>query len=79
MALPSPRRAVLNAPRPARLDATAKAAASEEIADVLLYPDSQSDELGIDPLAAAEAKMVANAQKYPVEKAGGTSRKYTEL
>jgi dCTP diphosphatase len=56
-----------------------KAAASEEIADVLLYLILLSDELGIDPVAAAERKMVANAQKYPVEKARGTSKKYTEL
>lgn len=61
------------------LDPAAKAAASEEIADVLLYLISLCDELGIDPLAAAERKMVVNAQKYPVDKARGTSKKYTEL
>ncbi len=57
----------------------AKAAASEEIADVLLYLILLSDALGIDPVAAAERKMAANAKKYPVEKARGTSKKYTEL
>ncbi len=55
------------------------AAASEEIADVLLYLVRLSDKLGIDPLEAANRKMVANARKYPVEKARGTARKYTEL
>jgi len=55
------------------------AAASEEIADVLLYLVRLSDKLGIDPVAAAHRKMVANAQKYPVEKARGTARKYTEF
>lgn len=55
------------------------AAASEEIADVLLYLVRLSDKLGIDPVAAAHGKMVANAQKYPVEKSRGTARKYTEL
>ena len=55
------------------------AAASEEIADVLLYLVRLSDKLGIDPVAAAHGKMLANAQKYPVEKARGTARKYTEL
>lgn len=55
------------------------AAASEEIADVLLYLVRLSDKLGIDPVAAAHSKMLANAQKYPVEKARGTARKYTEL
>jgi len=59
--------------------AAAKAAASEEIADVLLYLILLCDQLDIDPIAAAERKMVANAQKYPVDKARGTSKKYTEL
>lgn len=61
------------------LEPAAKAAASEEIADVLLYLILLSDALGIDPVAAAERKMIANAQKYPVEKARGTSAKYTRL
>jgi NTP pyrophosphatase (non-canonical NTP hydrolase) len=55
------------------------AAASEEIADVLLYLVRLSDKLGIDPVAAAHAKLLANAQKYPVDKARGNARKYTEL
>ena len=57
----------------------AREAASQEIADVLLYLVQLSDALGVDPIAAAERKMVANAEKYPVEKARGTSRKSTEL
>ena len=61
------------------LEPAAKTAASEEIADVLLYLILLCDALGIDPVAAAERKMAANAQKYPVEKARGTSKKYTEL
>ena len=61
------------------LEPAAKAAASEEIADVLLYLILLSDELGIDPVAAAERKMVANAQKYPADKARGSIKKYTEL
>lgn len=61
------------------LEPAAKAAASEEVADVLLYLIRLSDELGIDPVDAAERKLVANAQKYPVDKARGNSRKYTDL
>jgi NTP pyrophosphatase (non-canonical NTP hydrolase) len=57
----------------------AKAAASEEIADVLLYLIVLCDALDIDPVAAAERKMVANAEKYPVDKARGTHKKYTQL
>ncbi len=55
------------------------AAAGEEIADVLLYLVRLSDKLGIDPVAAAQAKLRANATKYPVDKARGNARKYTEL
>ena len=57
----------------------AHAAASDEIADVLLYLIRLSDALGIDPIAAANRKLVANAEKSPVDKARGNSRKYTEL
>ena len=52
---------------------------SNEVADVLLYLIRISDKLGIDLIAAAKAKIVLNAEKYPVEKARGSSRKYTEL
>jgi NTP pyrophosphatase (non-canonical NTP hydrolase) len=55
------------------------AAAGEEIADVLLYLIRLSDKLGIDPIAAAKAKIAANAEKYPVDKARGNARKYTDL
>ena len=61
------------------IQSAAKAAASEEVADVLLYLILLSDALGIDPVVAAERKMIANALKYPVEKARGTSAKYTRL
>jgi dCTP diphosphatase len=57
----------------------AHAAAGDEIADVLLYLIRLSDALGVDPIAAAQRKLVANAEKYPVDKARGNSRKYTEL
>ena len=54
-------------------------AVKAEVADVLLYMIRISDKLGIDLIAAANAKMILNAAKYPVEKARGTSKKYTEL
>ena len=50
-----------------------------EVADVLLYLIRISDKLGIDLIAAANAKIVLNAAKYPVDKARGSSKKYTEL
>jgi NTP pyrophosphatase (non-canonical NTP hydrolase) len=61
------------------LSPEALAAAGEEIADVLLYLIRLCDQLGIDPIAAADHKMLANAAKYPVDKARGNSKKYTEL
>ena len=61
------------------LDAKAHAEVSTEIADVLLYLVRLSDKLGIDPVAAAQRKMVENAQKYPADKARGNRKKYTEL
>lgn len=62
-----------------RLSPEALAAASDEVADVLLYLIRLSDKLGIDPIAAASRKLLSNAEKYPADKARGNSKKYTEL
>ena len=51
----------------------------EEIGDVLIYLTRFADKLGIDPLDAAYRKLEINRQKYPIEKARGSSKKYTEL
>ena len=56
-----------------------KAAAADEIADVLIYLLRIADKLAIDPVAAAQRKMIANAKKYPADKARGNNKKYTEL
>jgi NTP pyrophosphatase (non-canonical NTP hydrolase) len=42
-----------------------KDAVAAEIADVLLYLVQLSTALDIDPVAAAQAKMLVNARKYP--------------
>ena len=60
-------------------DPKARAAAAEELADVLLYLVRLADVLDIDLIDAASRKLDANAQKYPVDKARGHARKYTEL
>ena len=60
-------------------DAKALAAASDEIADVLIYLVRIADELGIDPVAEARRKLAVNAIKYPVDKSRGSARKYDEL
>jgi dCTP diphosphatase len=51
----------------------------EELADVLLYLIRLADKLDIDLATAAADKLSVNAQKYPVQKARGSSKKYTEL
>ncbi len=61
------------------LSADKKAEVAAEAADVFLYLLQLCDKLGIDLVAAAQAKMLVNAQKYPVAMARGTAAKYTEL
>lgn len=50
-----------------------------ELADVLLYLIQLSSALGVDPIAAAQAKLRINEQRYPVDRSRGNSRKYDEL
>jgi NTP pyrophosphatase (non-canonical NTP hydrolase) len=50
-----------------------------EMADVLLYLIRLADKLNIDLAAAAAEKIQLNASKYPVDKARGTAKKYTEF
>jgi dCTP diphosphatase len=69
----------LNEEQSRRLSPEVLVAVSEEIADVLLYLIRLSDKLDIDPIAAANKKLARNADKYPVDKAHGNSKKYTEL
>jgi len=61
------------------LDAKAREAARDEIADILLYLVRLADRLDIDPAAEARRKMLENERKYPADKARGTAKKYTEL
>ena len=62
-----------------KLDPETQAAVRAEIADVLLYLIRLGDRLGIDPVDAAQRKMVENARTDPVEKSRGNRKKYTEL
>ena len=50
----------------------------QEMADVLNYLVRLADKLDVDLLDAARDKIVLNAQKYPVEKARGSARKYSD-
>jgi len=56
-----------------------RARMAEECADVLLYLLLVAERAGIDLMAAAAAKIETNEAKYPVEKAQGNARKYTDL
>ena len=47
------------------LDEDTRAAVADEIADVLIYLTELADVMGIDPIAAARAKIAKNALKYP--------------
>jgi len=56
-----------------------KAQVAEELADVLAYLVRLADKLDVDLLAAVTAKLARNEERYPVERARGSARKYTEL
>jgi NTP pyrophosphatase (non-canonical NTP hydrolase) len=60
-------------------DAGFRARLAEECADVFLYLLLICERAGIDLTEAAVAKIELNERKYPVEKAKGNARKYTEL
>jgi dCTP diphosphatase len=51
----------------------------EELADVLLYLIRLADKLDIDLATAATDKLSVNAKKYPIQKARGNNKKYTEF
>ena len=51
----------------------------EELADIFIFLTYLSEEYKIDLLKEVEKKIAQNAAKYPVEKAKGSSKKYTDL
>tara|TARA_Y100000588_G_scaffold89671_1_gene96262 strand:- start:3975 stop:4370 length:396 start_codon:yes stop_codon:yes gene_type:complete len=52
---------------------------ADELADVLIYALRFADVAGIDAAEAVFTKLARNEERYPVEKAKGSSRKYNEL
>ena len=60
-------------------DADFRARLGEECADVLLYLLLICERAGIDLAQAAGDKIERNGLKYPVDKARGNARKYTQL
>lgn len=52
---------------------------TEELADIVNYCILMADRLDVDLLQAVSDKIDKNAAKYPVDKARGSAKKYTEL
>jgi dCTP diphosphatase len=61
------------------LSAEEKQKVADEMADVFVYLIRLADKLDVDLIEAARDKIARNAEKYPVEKARGNAKKYTEL
>lgn len=51
----------------------------EELADVINYALLIADKYNLDVKEIVMEKLTRNAEKYPVEKARGTAKKYNEL
>lgn len=51
----------------------------EELADILSFAYLLADKHDLDPFQIVQDKIKLNGKKYPVEKAKGTAKKYTEL
>lgn len=51
----------------------------EELADVLAYAYLLANEIGVDPEEILATKIAKNGEKYPVAKARGNAKKYTEF
>ncbi|HBO0353838.1 TPA: nucleotide pyrophosphohydrolase [Pseudomonas aeruginosa] len=54
-------------------------AVKDELADVLMYVVRLASTLGVDLNAAVQQKLKVNGEKYPVEKAWNTSKKYNQI
>jgi len=51
----------------------------EELADVFAFALQLADKYGLDVGEIVSEKLAKNAQKYPVDKAKGSAKKYNEL
>lgn len=61
------------------LDTAGRRRVEHEAADVLFFLVRLAQRYGIDLASAFEAKLTLNAERYPVEKARGSNKKYDEL
>lgn len=58
---------------------THKEEIGDELADVFIYLLELSQSVGVDLVEAANKKIEKNAVKYPIDKAKGNNKKYTDL
>ena len=51
----------------------------EELADILIYSLLLANKYNLDVQTIIESKLKQNSEKYPVDKARGSAKKYNEL
>ena len=68
-----------NADEMAKHSIEKKTEVGEELADVFYWVLLLANKLNIDRVEAFQKKMDKNEAKYPIEKAKGSHKKYTEL
>ncbi|ROI00223.1 nucleotide pyrophosphohydrolase [Chryseobacterium daecheongense] len=51
----------------------------EELADIFTFALNIADKFNLDVVEIIEDKMKKNAEKYPIDKSKGTSKKYSDL
>ncbi|MCE4966537.1 nucleotide pyrophosphohydrolase [Staphylococcus chromogenes] len=56
-----------------------KSRISEELADVFIYSIMLADNMGFDINEIIENKLKVNSEKYPIEKAYNSFKKYNDL
>ncbi len=61
------------------IESVDKAKTADELADIFIFLAYISEHFNIDLSEAVEMKIEKNAKKYPVDKAFGSNKKYTEL
>lgn len=61
-----------------QLESDKRVKLEDELADVAVYLSYLCHDLGVDLNKVVAAKMIKNAEKYPVEKVKGRNDKYNE-
>jgi NTP pyrophosphatase (non-canonical NTP hydrolase) len=56
-----------------------KSRVADEVGDVMICLVNFAASVGIDPLASAFSKLNKNHAKYPLDKARGSAKKYTDF